>query len=53
MAVQYSDDMVFMKAGGVVAHGRSTEIFLEPLLESVYDMKMKVVDWDGRKIVIR
>ena len=53
MAVQYSDDMVFMKEGGIVAHGRSTEIFLEPLLESVYDMKMKVVDWDGRKVVIR
>jgi iron complex transport system ATP-binding protein len=53
MAVQYSDDMVFMKAGGVVAHGRSAEIFLEPLLESVYDMKMKVLDWNGRKVVIR
>lgn len=53
MAAQYSDDMVFMKKGEVVAHGRSTEIFQEPLLESVYDMKMKVVDWNGRKIVIR
>jgi iron complex transport system ATP-binding protein len=53
MAVQYSDVMVFMKEGEVVAHGLSTEVFQEPLLESVYDMKMKVVDWSGQKIVIR
>jgi iron complex transport system ATP-binding protein len=53
MAVQYSDVMVFMKEGRVVASGRSMDVFQEPLLESVYDMKMKVIDWDGRKIVIR
>ncbi len=29
------------------------EVFKEPLLEAVYEMKMKVIDWDGRKLVIR
>jgi iron complex transport system ATP-binding protein len=53
MALQYSDDMVFMKGGSVVACGRAEEIFQEPLLEDVYEMKMKVIDWNGRKIVLR
>jgi iron complex transport system ATP-binding protein len=53
MALQYSDDMVFMKKGGVVAWGKADEVFQEPLLEDVYEMKMKVIDWNGRKIVLR
>jgi len=53
MAVQHSDRMVFMKRGEVVAEGKSVEIFEDALLERVYDMKMKVVDWEGRKIVLR
>lgn len=53
MAVQHSDQMVFMKRGEVVAHGRSAEIFEDSLLERVYDMKMKIIDWEGRKIVLR
>jgi len=53
MAVKYSDQMVFMKRGEVVAHGKSGEVFQGPLLERVYDMKMKIIDWEGRKIVLR
>jgi len=53
MAVQHSDQMVFMKRGEVVAHGKSADVFQESLLESVYDMKMKIIDWEGRKIVLR
>jgi iron complex transport system ATP-binding protein len=53
MAVQHSDQMVFMKRGEVVAHGRSAEVFEDSLLERVYDMKIKVVDWEGRKVVLR
>jgi ABC-type enterochelin transport system ATPase subunit len=45
--------MVFMKRGGVVASGKPEEVFQEPLLESVYDMKMKIIEWNGRKIVLR
>ncbi|MFZ2052602.1 MAG: ABC transporter ATP-binding protein [Candidatus Aminicenantales bacterium] len=53
MAVQYADSMVFMKNGEVVACGRPDEIFQEPLLESVYGMRMKILDWNGRKLVLR
>jgi iron complex transport system ATP-binding protein len=53
MAVQYSDYMVFMKKGEVVACGQPQDVFTESLLTSVYDMKIKIIDWDGRKIVIR
>lgn len=53
MAVQYSDDMVFLKGGEVVAWGKAEEVFKEPLLRAVYDMEMKVIDWNGRKIVLR
>ena len=53
MAVQYSDEMVFMKGGEVEASGRPADIFQEPLLESVYGMKIRILDWEGRKIVIR
>jgi len=53
MAFRYSDHMVFMKKGGVVASGKPEDVFQEPLLESVYDMKMKIIDWNGRKIVLR
>ena len=53
MAVQYSDEMVFMKGGEVVASGPPGDVFREPLLESVYGMKIRIVDFEGRKIVIR
>lgn len=53
MALHYSDQMVFMKKGGVVASGRAAEVFKEPLLEDVFEMKMKIVDWNGRKLVLR
>ncbi|MGB7294730.1 MAG: ABC transporter ATP-binding protein [Candidatus Aminicenantales bacterium] len=53
MAVQYADAMVFMKNGEVVASGKPEEVFREPLLESVYGMKMKILDWNGRKLVLR
>ena len=53
MAVQYADEMVFMKNGEVVASGRPGDVFTEPLLESVYGMKMKILDWKGRKLVLR
>jgi len=53
MAVQYSDEMVFMKGGEVAASGPPGDVFKEPLLESVYGMKIRILDFEGRKIVIR
>jgi len=53
MAVVYSDVLVFMKQGKIVASGPPAEIFEARLLENVYEMKIRVIDWDGRKVVIR
>ncbi len=53
MAFRYSDYMVFMKKGGVVASGQPADVFKEPLLKSVYDMEMKIIEWNDRKIVLR
>jgi len=53
MAFRYSDYMVFMKKGRVVASGKPADVFREPLLKSVYDMEMKIIDWNDRKIVLR
>lgn len=53
MALQYSNDMVFLKRGTVVASGKAAEVFEESLLETVYDMEIKVIDWNGRKVVLR
>jgi iron complex transport system ATP-binding protein len=53
MAAQYADSMVFMKGGEVIAWGKPEEVFQEPLLERVYGMKMKILDWNGRKLVLR
>ncbi len=53
MAFRYSDYMVFMKKGGVVASGKPADVFQEPLLKSVYDMEMKIIEWNDRRIVLR
>ncbi|MGQ9674032.1 MAG: ABC transporter ATP-binding protein [Candidatus Aminicenantales bacterium] len=53
MTLEYSDDMVFMKNGQVVAWGQTEEVFKEPLLKAVYETEMKVVEWNGRKIILR
>ena len=53
LAVQFSDEMVFMKGGAVAASGRPGDVFKEPLLESVYGMKIRILDFEGRKVVIR
>ena len=53
MAFRYSDYMVFMKEGRVVASGKPGDVFQEPLLKSVYDMEMKIIEWNDRKIVLR
>jgi len=53
MAVKYSDSMVFMKMGKVVASGKPDEVLNADLLEQVYDIPMKIVPFDGRKIILR
>jgi ABC-type enterochelin transport system ATPase subunit len=44
--------MVFMKQGHVVASGRPDDILDEALLESVYEIKMSIIRYDGRKFIV-
>ena len=53
MAVKTSDAMIFMKMGKVVASGKPDEVLNADLLEQVYDIPMKIVPYDGRKIILR
>lgn len=53
MALKYSDFMVFMKKGGIVSSGRPRDILSESLLEDVYGIKMKIVEYNGRKFIVK
>ncbi len=53
LALQYSDDMVFMKTGRVFAFGKPEEILTESLLKNIYDIEMKIVGYDGKKFILR
>ena len=48
MAVQFSDAMVFMKGGRVLAAGPPARVLSEELLRTVYDLDMKIVECSGR-----
>jgi iron complex transport system ATP-binding protein len=53
MAVKYSDEMVFMKGGRVVASGPPGDILDEALLKSVYDIEMGILEVAGRRLIVR
>jgi iron complex transport system ATP-binding protein len=53
MAVKYSDEMVFMKGGRVVASGPPSGVLNEPLLRDVYDLDMKIVECAGQKFFVK
>jgi iron complex transport system ATP-binding protein len=53
MAVKYSDDMVFMKGGRIVASGPPGDILDEALLKSVYDIEMGILNLAGRQVIVR
>jgi iron complex transport system ATP-binding protein len=53
MAVRYSDAMVFMKGGRVVASGAPSEILSEALLRDVYEIDMKIVECGGQKFFVK
>jgi iron complex transport system ATP-binding protein len=53
MAVKYSDELVFMKGGGIVAAGRPGDILSEALLKAVYDIEMSIMTVDGRQLIVR
>jgi len=53
LAMRYSDFMVFMKSGKVIARGGPDEVLSDALLESTYDLKMRVVACEGRRLILR
>jgi iron complex transport system ATP-binding protein len=53
MALKYSDALVFMKEGRVVAAGPPDDILDEGLLRSVYDIEMGILNVAGRRLIVR
>lgn len=53
MALEYSDFIVFIKQGRVVAAGQPNQILSESLLEKVYDLKFQIIDWNGKKFLVK
>lgn len=53
MAARYADELVFMKQGAVFAAGKPGDIPSESLLEDVYGLRMRVIDLDDRRFIIR
>jgi iron complex transport system ATP-binding protein len=53
MALNYSDRLVFLKHGRVVAEGPPDQVLSENLLEDVYDMPMTIVSHQGKKLILR
>lgn len=53
MAMKYSDEMVFMKSGRIVASGPPDDILDEALLKSVYDIEMGILTVAGRRLIVR
>lgn len=53
MAATYSDRLVFLKKGRVIAWGRPPEVMTEPLLKEIYDVTFKIIDWQGHKFLLK
>ena len=53
LAVKYSNALVFLKEGRVIASGRPDDILTESLLQDVYDLPMKIVACEDRKLIMR
>ncbi len=53
MAVKYSDAIVLMKNGRIVSSGPPDAILTEKLLRDIYDIEMKILSVDGRKLIVR
>ncbi len=50
VAAVYSDKVVLLKDGRVVAYGSPSKVLSERILESVYDIRFRVVSVDGLRI---
>ena len=51
-ATAIATDVLLMRAGRVVAHGPVGQVMTGPLLTETYDVPVRVVDVEGRKVVL-
>jgi len=52
LASLYADKVVLLSNGVIVAAGRPEDVFREELIESVYGVKVQIINIDDRRIVI-
>ena len=52
-AIRFSDSIIGLKDGNVLAHGNPEEIITSELLEQLYGVKLGVTEIDGHKYVLR
>lgn len=50
-SLRYSDEIVAMKEGRVIAQGPAEEVFTEELIRQVYDVDLKLRNIEGRPFV--
>jgi iron complex transport system ATP-binding protein len=53
MAARYADDLVCLKDGVVAAQGAPEAILTEALLESMYEIPMRILRHEGRTFIVR
>jgi iron complex transport system ATP-binding protein len=53
IAARYADALVFLKAGSVAAEGPPGVVLSESLLESVYEIPMRIIESGGRRFIVR
>ncbi|WP_312044035.1 ABC transporter ATP-binding protein [Anaerotignum sp.] len=51
-AIQYSDEIIAMKEGKIIAQGNPREIATEKILKAVYDIDLKVENVNGNVFVL-
>ncbi|MDO5495230.1 MAG: ATP-binding cassette domain-containing protein, partial [bacterium] len=52
VAAAYADHVIAMRDGEVVVQGPPAEVVTEPVLSSVFDAKVRVVDVEGRRVCL-
>ena len=52
IAAKYADSILMMKDGSVYATGTSEEVITKENIETVYDVKCRIIEDEGRPHVI-
>ena len=43
LAAEFADDMVFLKNGEIIAHGKVDQVFNETILSKIFDMQINTI----------